>query len=83
MKVIPEMGRAQCTLKVIFIITKNLKHCMYSGTCLSQTSLRPAFVFGIDRCSFVQVKLTKISYIGTLLKVWFIQDSSLFRVQFS
>ena len=29
-----------------------------------------------------QVKLTKISYIGTLVKVWFIQDSGLFRVWF-
>jgi len=31
---------------------------------------------------FIQVKLTKINYNGTLLKVGFIQDSGLFRVQF-
>ena len=31
---------------------------------------------------FIQVKLTKISYIGTLFKVWFIKDSVLFRVRF-
>ena len=31
---------------------------------------------------FIQVKLTKISYIGTLFKVWFIQDSGLSMVWF-
>jgi len=31
---------------------------------------------------FIQVKLTKMSYIGTLLKVLFIMDSGLFRVWF-
>jgi hypothetical protein len=30
----------------------------------------------------IQVKVTKISYIGTLFKVRFIQDSSSFRVWF-
>jgi len=39
-------------------------------------------VFGIDRYSLIQVKLTKISYIGTLFKVQYIQDSSLLRVRF-
>ena len=29
---------------------------------------------------FVQVKLTKVSYKGTLFNVWFIQDLILFRV---
>ena len=30
----------------------------------------------------IQVKLTKLSYIDTLFKVWFIQDFILFRVRF-
>ena len=30
----------------------------------------------------MQVKLTKIFYIGALFKVWFIQDSVLFSVWF-
>ena len=29
----------------------------------------------------MQIKITKISYLGTLSKVQFIQDSGLFRVQ--
>ena len=29
---------------------------------------------------FIQIKLRKISYIRTLFKVWFIQDSGLFTV---
>ena len=28
----------------------------------------------------MQVKLTKIVYIGTLFVIWFIQDSSLYRI---
>jgi len=39
-------------------------------------------VFGIDRCSvYTGFKLTNLKsfYIGTLFKVWFIQDSGLFR----
>jgi len=41
---------------------------------------------GVNFCvrnkQFIQVKLTltKISYIGTLFKVWYILDSSLFKV---
>ena len=31
---------------------------------------------------FIQVKLTKISYIGALFKAWFTHDSGVFRVQF-
>jgi len=47
---------------------------------LSITNL-PATTFelGIERCRFIQVELTKISYIGTLFIVWFIQDSGLFQ----
>ena len=37
-------------------------------------------MFVIDRYLAIQVKLTKISYIGTLLKGRFIQDSSLYRI---
>ena len=65
------------------------KKTKYSETCLNRTS----------QCSqqtgvwLIEVKLTKISYIGTLfkvpfiqdcglLRVWFIQDSGLFRVLF-
>jgi hypothetical protein len=41
-------------------------------------------VFSTDSCFvwFVQVKLTKISYIWTLFKVCFMQDYVLLRVQF-
>ena len=39
---------------------------LYSGTCLNGTSLGPAFVLGIDRVRFIQVKKTEISYIVTL-----------------
>jgi hypothetical protein len=44
----------------------------YSQTYPNQTSLAPTFVFGIDR--FIQVKLTKISCIKTIFKVWFIKS---------
>ena len=55
----------------------------YSETCLNRTSLGPTFVFGIDTCSVhAQFILTKTSYIGTLFKAWFIQDSSLLGIQF-
>ena len=37
----------------------------YSEICLNRTSLRTAFVFRIDRRSFIRVNFTKISYIGT------------------
>jgi hypothetical protein len=49
---------------------------MYNETRLNQTSLEPNFVFSL------QDKLTHISYIWTLFKVWFIQNAGLFRVQF-
>jgi len=38
-------------------------------------------VFGRDNGRFIQIKLTKISYIGTLLKAWFMHDSGLFQGQ--
>ena len=40
----------------------------YSEICLNRTSLRTAFVFRIDRRSFIRVNFTKISYIGTNLQ---------------
>ena len=49
---------------------------IYSETCLYQTSLRPTVVFEIDRCSYIQVKLTKISLLGLYLKVQFIEGLS-------
>ena len=63
-------------------VTNGLKK--YNGICLNHTPLGPAFVLGEKtgvRC--IQVKLTEISYIRTLFyKVWFIQNSVLFRVGF-
>jgi len=38
------------------------------------------FVLVIDRCWFIQVKLTNISYTGNLFKVRFIHDFNLFMV---
>lgn len=55
---------------------------IYSRTYLNRTLLGPTFVFGIDSDWFEQVKLTKISYMGTVFKIHLIQDSSLFMVQF-
>ena len=49
----------------------------YSEYCLNQTSLRPSFVFTIDR-----LNLTKISYIGTLFIIHFMQVFHLFTVLF-
>jgi hypothetical protein len=55
-------------------------------TC-SGTYLKPNLL-GINMClayqgiQFIQNKFTKISYIGTLSKVWFMQDFCLFRVWF-
>jgi hypothetical protein len=54
---------------------------LYSEICQNQSSLVLNVEFGIDRrlvctCSI----LAKISSTGTLLKVWFIQDSGLFRI---
>ena len=46
---------------------------IYSDTCLNRTFLTCACL--------IQNKLIKISYIGTLFKVWFIHDFSLFRVR--
>ena len=40
------------------------------------------FRIPVDRLSIIQVKLTKISYIGTLFKVQSTEDSSLFMVWF-
>ena len=53
----------------------------YSET-LSKINLLETNFCGLNRqvFSFTQVKLRKISYIGTLLKVWFLQDSGLFWV---
>ena len=50
----------------------------YSESCLNRPDLGAAFVVGIARC----FELGKISYIGTLFKVQFIQDSGLSKVQF-
>ena len=44
-----------------------------SETCLNRTYLGPTFVFRIDRV-FIQIKLIKISYFGTLFIVRFIQQ---------
>ena len=52
--------------------------CKTRTAIYSETSLRPTIVLGVW---FIQDKLTKIYYIGTLFKVWLIQDSALFRVQ--
>ena len=54
----------------------------YSDTCLGRTSSRTSFSVRNRQACGIQVKLTKISTIGILLKAWFIQDSSLFRVRF-
>ena len=45
----------------------------YNETCLNRTPLESTFVFGINRCRFILVKLTIISYIWTLLNVRFKQ----------
>ena len=51
-------------------------------TCLNQTSWEPAFVFGIDKCWFIQVNLPKVSYIESLFIVRFIQDFILYGACF-
>jgi len=38
-------------LKTIVVLVISIFYVIYSIICLSQTSLRPAFVFGINRCS--------------------------------
>jgi hypothetical protein len=38
-------------LKTIVVLVISIFYVVYSIICLSQTSLRPAFVFGINRCS--------------------------------
>ena len=53
----------------------------YSEISLNQISLGPICVFCIDRCSVYVGFLTKITYIGSLFKVQFIQESGIFRVQ--
>ena len=47
-----------------------------------QLSLSKPNCLGTNCVRFIQVKLTKISYIGTLFNVRFIQDFDVFRVQF-
>ena len=46
-----------------------LNFVRYSEMCLNQIYLEPAFVFRIDRVLLMQVKLTNISYIRTLVKI--------------
>ena len=41
-----------------------------SETCLNRTSLGPTFVFEIERCSVMQVKLTKILYFWSLYSLY-------------
>ena len=70
---------------VNFITNMKCQSCMplfnkYSGTCLSKTSLWQAFVYGYTDVQSIQVRLTKISYTGTLFKAWSIQDFVLLRV---
>jgi len=57
------------------IVESGVKHHNPNSNPLNQCSLRSIFVFRIDKCCLIQVKWTKISYIDTLCKVWFIQDS--------
>jgi hypothetical protein len=57
---------------------------LWSYFCIQWNLSKPnllgqAQVIGIDQC---QVKLTKISHIGTLCNVWFIQESALLSVWF-
>ena len=51
---------------------------MYSETCLNWTSLQPICIWNRQ----VQVKLSKISVMATLFKIWFIQHSILYRSPF-
>ena len=56
----------------------------YSKTCLNWTlilTFEPANVFGIDMCSVYTGQIENISYIGTFLKVCFIQDWGLVMVR--
>ena len=58
------------------------EHLMVSTVCtvtlsLNGTSLRPLFsVQNRQMFALYRKKITKFSYIGTLSKVWFMQDSS-------
>ena len=60
-----------------FTCLKKLYMCLYIESCLKWNSLGPGFVFGRQVCRFIQVKLTKISYIiGTYTRIWLIKDSA-------
>ena len=60
---------------LLFFLRKDIEKNIYSETHLNRTSLGPYFVNGIDGYSVYIYKKTKISYIQTLFKVRFIQDS--------
>ena len=68
--------------KCLWLIKGCLRNQIYSEICIYQTSLGPAFVFQEKTgVWFIQIKLTKISHIRTVLKALVLQDSVLFRVQ--
>jgi hypothetical protein len=54
----------------------------FQNTVKSIQTLGPTFVFAKTGVWLIQVKLTKIFYVGASFKAWFTQDSSLFKVRF-
>jgi hypothetical protein len=65
------------------MILRNVKALyIYSETCLNRTSLWPILCSEWTGVQFIQVKITKIYFIGTLFKVRFILDSVLFSIRF-
>jgi hypothetical protein len=54
----------------------------YCETCQNRTYLGQASVFEIDRCSLYTDSINKDFLHCNLFKIWFIHDSSLFRIRF-